>query len=117
VFCYDDKDLVSSRYKTLAAPSPSSSWLRMKPCLTISAFGWKLALRKAGDAVSVISPRRYPFKDGRETLGGIVIHHFWSWNSQAVLGYVFGIQLSLLAQFALSLSVCARTRFRTLHAL
>jgi hypothetical protein len=50
-------------------------------------------------------------------LGGIVIHHFWSWNSQAVLGYVFGIQLSLLAQFALSLSVCARTRFRTLHAL
>ena len=74
------------------------------------------ALRDAGYRVSVICPKARGFERGRETLEDIEIYRYRVWEASGPLGYFFEYALALVAQFALSLRVYARTRFRVLQA-
>jgi glycosyltransferase involved in cell wall biosynthesis len=74
------------------------------------------SLRDAGYRVSVICPKARGFERGRETLEEIEIYRYGVWEASGPLGYFLEYSLALAAQFALSLRVYARTRFRVLQA-
>jgi hypothetical protein len=73
-------------------------------------------LNRAGYAVSVICPKGPRSRNHRESLDGIEIYRYWSWDSRGFIGHVFEYGWSLAAQFFLALKVYARNRFQILHA-
>jgi glycosyltransferase involved in cell wall biosynthesis len=74
------------------------------------------ALRDAGYAVSVISPKgKKSCTASHEELEGIHIYRHGMWEASSKIGYALEYGVALLAEFYLVLKVFARTRFRILQ--
>jgi glycosyltransferase involved in cell wall biosynthesis len=79
---------------------------------------WKeaCALRDAGYRVLVICPKgKRKFTTGYEVLDGIEIYRHRTWEASTVRGYLLEYSVALVAEFALTLKVFIRTRFRILQ--
>jgi hypothetical protein len=73
-------------------------------------------LTEAGYYVSVICPKGRAFEKPHETLEGIEVYRYRTWEASGAPSYLVEYSWALVAEFWLALKIYARSRFRILQA-